>query len=183
MASLTALRRLPVTPAWRTRSDAVRRDFRDCDRASSAPTAAHGSRRARMRPRRRRACAPDAAPRWSRPATDRVAREIVNAFRSQRGSWSYAYDVGGSVDQVCDVRFRTASADGDGTVVARDGIVAIVNPRWKALGAPAGPIVAAIPDDRPDELAIVSDRPMHGAPYGSFATRSPGSTRSRSSGS
>lgn len=128
----------------------------------------------------------------STPTTDRVVREIVDAFRSQRGGWPYVYDVGGSGDQVCDVRFRAATAGDDGAVIARDGIVAIVNPRitvfrisleqlrdvlagritdWKQLGAPAGPIVAAIPADRPDATAIVSDRVMHGAPYGADVVR------------
>ena len=128
----------------------------------------------------------------STPTTDRVVREIVDAFRSQRGGWPYVYDVGGPDDQVCDVRFRTATAGDDGAVIARDGIVAIVNPRipvsrisleqlrdvlagritdWKLLGAPAGPIVAAIPADRPDAMAIVSDRVMHESPFGAGVVR------------
>jgi phosphate transport system substrate-binding protein len=120
----------------------------------------------------------------STPTTDRVVRVIVDSFTSRHESWPYLYDVTAPGDLACDVRFRTVSAGNDDAVIARDGMVAIVNPGnpvwrittdqlrdvlsgritdWSQLGGPAGPLVVAVPNDRPDAASVVDDRVMRGA--------------------
>ena len=120
----------------------------------------------------------------STTATDRVVREVVASFTARHGGWPYLYDVTAPDDQACDVRFWTATAGTDDAVIARDAMVAIVNPGnpvwhittnqlrdvlsgritdWSQLGASAGPLVAALPADRSDAASVIEDRVMHGA--------------------
>src|SRR5581483_4466967 len=117
-------------------------------------------------------------------ATDRVVRAVVDRFTAGHGGWPYLYDVTAPGDLACDVRFRTATTGSDDAVIARDGMVAIVNPGnvssrittdqlrdvlsgriadWSQLGGSAGPLVAAVPADRPEAATVIDDRVMRGA--------------------
>jgi len=61
--------------------------------------------------------------------TDGVANSLVNAYSAQHGSFPYHYTITRPENLPCDVRFLATAANADGSsVIARDGIVAIVNP-------------------------------------------------------
>jgi hypothetical protein len=123
--------------------------------------------------------------------TDRVTNEIVRTY-SERGTWPFHYDVTRPGDLPCDVRFFTAPNGNDGSALARDGVVAVVNPQssvaqldiaqlrdvlagrivnWEQLGARPGPIVAAVPDDASDEAHLTADRVTLGARLGPHVVR------------
>jgi hypothetical protein len=123
--------------------------------------------------------------------TDRVADEIVRAY-SARGTWPFHYDVTRPGDRACDVRFFVSSNGNDGELLARDGVVAVVNPQnttaqldisqlrdilagrivnWSQLGARPGAIAAAVPEDSSDEAHLLARRVMLGAPLGSNIVR------------
>jgi phosphate transport system substrate-binding protein len=95
-------------------------------------------------------------------------------------------------DAACDVRFRAALTAPDDTVIARDGVVVVVNPQntvsrldilqvrgilagritdWSQVGGRSGSIVVAVPDDTSDEAAVVSAKVMFGQPFGSHVVR------------
>jgi PBP superfamily domain len=117
--------------------------------------------------------------------TDRIVNEIVGAQR--QNIWPYHYAVTLPGNEACDVRFGVALSGSDDAVIARDAVVAVVNPQnpvahldtdqlrriltgeiadWSQLGGPRGPIVAVVPVDGSDEAAIVAGKVMLGHPYG-----------------
>ena len=123
--------------------------------------------------------------------TDRVANDVVRTY-SARGTWPFHYDLTRPGDLACDVRFFTSSNGNDGSFVARDGVVAVVNPQnttaqldisqlrdvlagrivnWSQLGARPGVIAAAVPEDSSDEARLVADRVMLGTPLGAHIVR------------
>jgi hypothetical protein len=123
--------------------------------------------------------------------TDRVTNELVRKY-SERGTWPFHYDVTRPGDLPCDVRFFAAPNGNDGATLARDGVVAIVNPQssiaqldisqlrdvlagrivnWAQLGARPGPIAAAVPDDSSDEARLTAGHVMLGTPLGAHVVR------------
>jgi hypothetical protein len=123
--------------------------------------------------------------------TDRLTNDIVRTY-SERGTWPFHYDVTRPGDLACDVRFFAAPNGNEGSALARDGVVAVVNPQsaiaqldiaqlrdvlagrivnWEQLGARPGPIAAAVPDDSSDEARLTADRVMLGAPLGVHVVR------------
>jgi len=113
-------------------------------------------------------------------SAQQVVTDLVRAYAAKSGLPLSRFTVRGG--KSCDVRFTTASATSD-AVIARDGIVAIVNPLnpipriselqlrgifsgairdWSALGAPAGPIVALIPNDVTDEATAIASSLFYG---------------------
>jgi hypothetical protein len=123
--------------------------------------------------------------------TDRVTNEIVRTY-SERGTWPFHYDVTRPGDLACDVRFFASSNGNDGSALARDGVVAVVNPQstiaqldiaqlrdilagrivnWSQLGARPSSIAAAVPDDSSDEAHLAVDRVMLGTPLGVHVVR------------
>jgi hypothetical protein len=124
--------------------------------------------------------------------TDRIVNEIVQAQR--QNIWPYHYAVTLPGDEACDVRFGVALSGSDDAVIARDAVVAVVNPQnpiahldvdqlrriltgeiadWSQLGGPRGPIVAVVPADGSDEAAIIAEKVMLGHPYGPHDIRMP----------
>jgi hypothetical protein len=127
--------------------------------------------------------------------TDGIAREIVRVYTAGHRKWPYRYDLTRRDDIACDVRFRAGGEGSDRSIVARDGIVAIVNPQnvlsrltiaqvrdvlagragdWSQLGGRRGAITAVVPADGSDAAAIIADRIMQGQPYGTHVVRTPG---------
>jgi hypothetical protein len=123
--------------------------------------------------------------------TDRLTNEIVRSYTA-RGTWPFHYDVTRPGDLACDVRFFAAPNSNDGSALARDGVVAVVNPQtsiaqldiaqlrdvlagrivnWEQLGARPGPIAAAVPADSSDEAHLTTDRVMLGTPLGPHVVR------------
>jgi phosphate transport system substrate-binding protein len=108
-----------------------------------------------------------------------LAADLVSGYRANGGS-GQQLSIGARAG--CDVQFSTSSTP-PAAVIARDAIVAIVNPLnpisriseqqlrgifsgairdWAVLGGPPAPIVAAMPDDTSDEAdairqSLVSD--------------------------
>jgi hypothetical protein len=124
--------------------------------------------------------------------TDRIVNEIVQA--QPHNIWPYHYAVTLPGNEACDVRFRVALSGSDDAVIARDAVVAVVNPQnpvahldidqlrriltgeisdWSQLGGPRGPIVAVVPADGSDEAAVVAEKVMLGHPYGPHDVRMP----------
>jgi ABC-type phosphate transport system substrate-binding protein len=124
--------------------------------------------------------------------TDQIANAIVGAYSQQHGAWPYHFAVTRPGDLACDVRFFTASGRHTESVIARDAVVAVVNPQnaiarldalqaravltgkitdWTQLGGHPGPIAAAVPDDGSDEAHEVAERVMAGQPLAPKVTR------------
>jgi PBP superfamily domain len=101
-----------------------------------------------------------------------LAADLVSGYRANAGS-GQQFDIGARAG--CDVQFSTSSTP-PAAVIARDAIVAIVNPLnpisriselqlrgifsgairdWAVLGGPPAPIVAAMPDDASDEAGAI----------------------------
>jgi hypothetical protein len=101
-----------------------------------------------------------------------LAADLVNGYRANGGA---GQQLGIGARAGCDVQFSTSSTP-PAAVIARDAIVAIVNPLnpisriselqlrgifsgairdWAVLGGPPAPIVAAMPDDASDEADAV----------------------------
>lgn len=124
--------------------------------------------------------------------TDGIAKEIVSAYFSQHPVWPYHYTITRPGDLACDVRFF-AALDGDKEpIIARDGVVAIVNPQnsvarleesqmrdvfagrvvdWSQVGGRPGAIAAAVPGDDSDEAQALEHRLMSGQPLASRVGR------------
>jgi PBP superfamily domain len=115
--------------------------------------------------------------------TDHVAGELIGAYTSAHSVGPYHYTLTQASDIACDVRFYAAINGPDATTIARDGVVAVVNPRnpisrldvvqlhdilsgriadWSQLGGPPGAIVAAVPGADTDEAHAVDSRIMLG---------------------
>jgi hypothetical protein len=126
--------------------------------------------------------------------TARIVHDIVLTYTSQHNVWPYHYTVTRPGDDACDVRFAVAQSGSDDSVIARDGVVAIVNPQntiarldlaqlrgvlagqivdWSQLGGPRGPIVPVVPEDGSDEAAAVTAKLMFGRPFGPRDVRVP----------
>lgn len=129
------------------------------------------------------------------PMTDGIASEIVHVYTAGHRKWPYHYDLTRPGDIACDVRFRAGGEGSDQSVIARDGIVAIVNPQnplsrltiaqvrdvlagrtgdWSQLGGRPGAIAAVVPADGSDAAAMIADRITAGQPYGTHVVRVPG---------
>jgi hypothetical protein len=123
--------------------------------------------------------------------TDGVAKELIRTY-SARGTWPFHYDMTRPGDLACDVRFWVASNGNGESLLARDGVVAVVNPQnttsqldisqlrdilagrivnWSQVGAQPGPIAVAVPDDSSDEAHFVANGVMLGAPIGPHVVR------------
>jgi hypothetical protein len=106
--------------------------------------------------------------------------DIVRAYAAKSGVALSRFDVRRA--KTCDVRFTTASATSS-AMIARDGIVAIVNPLnpvariseqqlrgifsgsirdWAQVGGPPGPIVAVLPNDASDEAKALASSLFYG---------------------
>ena len=124
--------------------------------------------------------------------TDGVAKELVRIY-SAHGTWPFHYDVTRPGNLACDVRFSVASNGNDKSLLARDGVVAVVNPQntiaqldisqlrdilagrivnWSQVGAKPGVIDVAVPDDSSDEAHFIASRVMRGAAIGPHIVRS-----------
>jgi PBP superfamily domain len=124
--------------------------------------------------------------------TDGIAKEVVDTYASQNSTWPYHYTVTPPGDLACDVRFFAAGAGHDESVIARDGVVAVVNPQnpisqldasqvrdvfagrivnWSQLGGHPGEIAAAVPGAGSDEAHAFEDRMMFDRPLGSRINR------------
>lgn len=119
--------------------------------------------------------------------TDGIAKDVVDSYSSQHSAWPYHYSVTAPGDLACDVRFFTAEAGHDESVIARDGVVAVVNPQnpiarldedqvrdifdgrivnWSQLGGHSAKIAADVPGGSSDEVHVLEDRLMSGRPLG-----------------
>lgn len=126
------------------------------------------------------------------PMTDRIGDEIVRAYVSRHSEWPYHFDVTRPGDAACDVRFRAALPGPAEAVIARDGVVAIVNPQndvshlsgaqlrdvlagrivdWSQLGGQRGPIAVTVPDGGSDAAMFLAQRIMQGQPFGARVAR------------
>jgi hypothetical protein len=124
--------------------------------------------------------------------TDVIAKEVVDSYTSENSTWPYHYTVTPPGDLACDVRFFTAGTGHDESVIARDGVVAVVNPQnpisqldasqvrdvfsgrivnWSQLGGHPGDIAAAVPGAGSDEAHTFEDRMMFDRPLGSRIDR------------
>ena len=127
--------------------------------------------------------------------TARAAREIYRAFSAHASQWPYHYSLTLADGQACDVRFFAAAAGStppDAQVIARDGVVAIVNPAnpiarldisqvrdilsgritdWSQAGGQRGAIIAALPDAGSDEAHEVASAVMQGDAVSPNVTR------------
>lgn len=104
--------------------------------------------------------------------TGGVARDLLRAYEESHSNFPYHYTLVPGDARPCDVRFSTTTSDNAGSLIARDALVAIVNPRnriraltasqlrdifagritnWSKVGGSPAPIVAAIPPDGSDE--------------------------------
>jgi hypothetical protein len=126
------------------------------------------------------------------PMTDRIGDEIVRAYISRHSEWPYHFDLTRPGDAACDVRFRAALPGPDEAIIARDGVVAIVNPQngvshlsgaqlrdvltgrivdWSQLGGRPGPIAVTVPDGGSDAAAFLAQRIMQGQPFSARVAR------------
>jgi hypothetical protein len=127
--------------------------------------------------------------------TERAAREIVRAYSAHASQWPYHYALTPANGQACDVRFFAAAAGSAppyAQVIARDGVVVIVNPAnpiarldisqvhdilsgritdWSQAGGQRGAIIAAVPDDASDEAHVVARTVMQGTALSPNVTR------------
>ena len=124
--------------------------------------------------------------------TDRIGSEIVRRYAPLHGDWPFHFAVVRATGDACEVRFRAAATGPDDAVIARDGIVAVVNPQnpvsrltsaqlrdvlagritdWSQLGGPPGAIAAIAPENGSDTAAMVTERVMQGQPYGDHVAR------------
>jgi hypothetical protein len=124
--------------------------------------------------------------------SDRLANEIVDAYSARHNIWPFHYAVTQPGDIACDVRFRTALTGPDASVIARDGVVAVVNPGntlarltlpqlrgvlsgqivdWSQLGGAPGPIAVIVPNDDSDETQVISLNVMRGRQFGTNVVR------------
>ncbi len=106
--------------------------------------------------------------------------DLVDAYSAKSGIGSERFAVRRA--KTCDVRFTTVSSSPD-DVIARDGIVAIVNPLnpitriseqqlrliysgairdWSQVGGAPGPIFAVMPNDASDESRAVASSLFYG---------------------
>jgi ABC-type phosphate transport system substrate-binding protein len=121
-----------------------------------------------------------------------IATEIVSAYSAHHSAWPYHYTVTLPGDQACDVRFFTATAGQSDSIIARDGVVAVVNPQnsivrlgedqvravlagrivnWSAFGGKPGAIEVAVPSDDSDEAHALATRLMAGQTFASQVRR------------
>jgi hypothetical protein len=124
--------------------------------------------------------------------TDRVVQEIIRAYSVRHRVWPLHYNVTRPGELACDVRFSTALTGPNESVIARDAVVAVVNPQnpigrldiaqlrdvlagrivdWSQVGGRPGAIVAVVPDDGSDEARVISAMVMLGKPFGSHVIR------------
>ncbi|MGH7661982.1 MAG: substrate-binding domain-containing protein [Vulcanimicrobiaceae bacterium] len=121
--------------------------------------------------------------------TDGVARDLLDNYHQ----FPYRYTLAAAGDdRPCDVRFNTAKSGDAGSIIARDGLVAIVNhhnrvhkltasqlrdiftgriKNWSKVGGSKAAIVAVIPPDGTDEATEAK----------AFLKKSPASSVSRKS--
>jgi hypothetical protein len=124
--------------------------------------------------------------------SERVARGILNDYSRSHRVWPFHYNFTTPGNLACDVRFHAAPADPDKSMIARDAVVAIVNPQnpvtrltlpqlrdvfagrigdWSQLGGPPGPIVAVVPPNGSDEAQAVASNVMGAQPFGAQVRR------------
>jgi hypothetical protein len=115
------------------------------------------------------------------PSAMQLARDLVRGLVAKSGSRTQRFEIQNG--STCDVRFSTDAGMPD-AVIARDGIVAIVNPLnpisriseqqlraiysgsirdWAQLGGPPGKIVAYMPVDSADEARAIASPLFLGA--------------------
>lgn len=120
--------------------------------------------------------------------TDRIGANLTNAYTAQHRSWPYHASVGRAGAAPCDIRFQTATSGRADGVIARDGVVVIVNPRnpvaplsgaqvrdifsgkitdWSQVGGARGPIVVLTPPRDSDEVRVLNQKIMSGNRFGS----------------
>jgi hypothetical protein len=128
------------------------------------------------------------------PSAQQLARDLIRGLAAKTGVHPERFVVRNG--SVCDVRFSSAAATPD-AVIARDGIVAIVNPlnpisrisekqlrgiyngsiqNWAQLGGQPGRIVALMPADASDEARAIASSVFFGAPIDSQVRREGSST-------
>jgi molecular chaperone DnaJ len=128
------------------------------------------------------------------PSAQQLASDLVNSYASKTGA-SNRYIITAQNAGVCDIRFSIAPGNAD-AAIARDGIVAIVNPAnavtrlsvaqlraifsgavhdWSELGGPPGAIVPLLPDAASPEARALESSLFTGLSFGSGVMRVPSS--------
>jgi hypothetical protein len=124
--------------------------------------------------------------------TDRVVDQMVRDYSTRHGEWPYHFTVTRAGDLACDVRFSAAPAGSNDSVIARDAVVAVVNPQnpivrldisqlrdvlagrivnWSQVGGAPGNIAAFVPDAGTDEAAVAGATVMLAHPFGNRVIR------------
>jgi hypothetical protein len=124
--------------------------------------------------------------------TDRVVDQMVHDYSARHGAWPYHFTVTRPGDLACDVRFSAAPAGSTDSMIARDGVVAVVNPQnpivrldisqlrdvlagrdvnWSQVGGPPAAIAAFVPDAGSDEAAVAGATVMLSRPFGNRVDR------------
>lgn len=128
----------------------------------------------------------------STSATDRAVRVIMRAYTARNAAWPFRFAVTRPGDQACDVRFHVAFGAPEPSVIASDGIVAVVNPQnpvgrlgipqlhdiltgkivdWSQVGGSRGPISVIVPADGSDEANVLAGKIVSGQGLGSHVKR------------
>ncbi len=126
--------------------------------------------------------------------TAQIANATVETYSRQHRVWPYHYTVTRPGDDACDVRFGAAFSGSGDAVIARDGVVAVVNPQnpiarlevdqlrgiltgkivdWSQLGGPRGAIMAVVPEDGSDETDVLIRKVTQGSHFGAHVIRMP----------
>jgi hypothetical protein len=124
--------------------------------------------------------------------TDRIVNEIVHDYTAHHFTWPRYFEVTRAGDAVCHVRFRTAFGTLRDSAIARDGVVAVVNPQnriarldisqlrdvlggrivdWSQLGGKRAAIAVVAPEDGSDESRVLAARVTLGQPLGPHVDR------------
>ncbi|MGD0472364.1 MAG: substrate-binding domain-containing protein [Candidatus Velthaea sp.] len=122
------------------------------------------------------------------PSARQLAADLVRGFAAKTGVGTERFMLRNG--SACDVRFSSAGTPDD--VIARDGIVAVVNPLnpvarisesqlhgiyngsirdWSQLGGPRGKIIALMPADASDEATAIASSVFFGATIDSSVRR------------
>ncbi|MFN2459226.1 MAG: substrate-binding domain-containing protein [Candidatus Velthaea sp.] len=126
--------------------------------------------------------------------TERFAADVIAAYSAKNGAAASQFEMAQSGP--CDVTFAVSADTATATLVAHDGIVAVVNPQnpvvrlspdqvrqiftgeltdWSQIGGPAGPIIALLPDAPSDEWRIAAKSVLHDAKPAASVRRMPSS--------
>jgi PBP superfamily domain len=128
----------------------------------------------------------------STSATDRAVNAILREYTRHNSVWPFRYAVTRPGDLACDVRFRIAFSGPEDSVIASDGIVAVVNPQnptgrlgiaqlndiltgrivdWSEVGKLRGPVLVLAPADGSDEANVLAGKIVGGRSLGSHVVR------------